>query len=63
MKIIKNRYADEFKRELFEPKQIDCPNCKSTLEYNGTDIVSERRPNGLRYIVCEACRYQINLKP
>ena len=52
MKVIKNNFKNN--NESIRQK-IECTNCKSILEYENKDIISERRINGKQYIICPCC--------
>ena len=42
--------------------KITCPNCKAKLQYEHEDIISEKRPEGLQYIICPDCNNRITIK-
>jgi uncharacterized protein YbaR (Trm112 family) len=39
--------------------KITCPNCKAKLQYEQEDIISEKRPNGKRWIICPDCNKEV----
>ena len=39
--------------------KITCSNCKAKLQYEQEDIISEKRPNGKRWIICPDCGKEI----
>ncbi len=43
-------------------RKITCPNCKTKLQYECEDIISEKRLNGKRWIICPDCGKEIILK-
>ena len=40
-------------------RKVTCPNCKAKLQYEQEDIISEKRPNGKRWIICPDCNNEI----
>ena len=58
MKVIKNNFENNNENIR---REIECTNCKSILEYENKDIISERCINGKQYIICPCCNYIIIL--
>jgi len=40
-------------------RKITCPNCKAKLQYEQEDVISEKRLNGKRWIICPDCGKEI----
>ena len=40
-------------------RKITCPNCKAKLQYEQEDVISEKRPNGKRWIICPDCNKEV----
>lgn len=36
-----------------------CSNCRAKLQYSNEDVISEKRPGGMKYIVCPDCGSKI----
>ena len=58
MKVIKNNFKNN--NENIK-QEVECINCKSILEYENKDIISERRINGNQYIICPCCNCMVIL--
>ena len=56
MKIIKR---GKLREKLSEPKKIECCKCKSTLEYEESDILHHQLIGD--YIICPVCKEYINI--
>ena len=42
-------------------RKITCPHCKAKLQYEQEDIISEKCPDGKRWIICPDCKKEIIL--
>ena len=40
-------------------RKITCPHCKAKLQYEQEDVISEKRLNGKRWIICPDCNKEI----
>lgn len=40
-------------------RKVTCPNCKAKLQYESEDVISEKRLNGKRWIICPDCNKEI----
>lgn len=42
--------------------KVTCPNCKAKLQYEQEDVITEKCPNGKKWIVCPDCGKEIIIK-
>ena len=59
MKVIKNNFKEP--NSINTVQKIECTYCKSILEYDNNDIITERRIDGKQYIICPCCNTTIIL--
>jgi uncharacterized protein YbaR (Trm112 family) len=43
-------------------RKITCPHCRAKLQYEQEDIISEKHPDGKRWIICPDCNEEIIIK-